>query len=160
MDRIETKKKILALISEAEDLIPQNIEPDLPPSKDLNGVPEWHGYERKIWEHGEKIRQLLNEHKALYEDKDLFDRIISICLNRNSKRGRQSFIMLLWNKSNARYAERLIKQLDDKSVYGHIIEGLNKMKVPGYSTSIKPFSLDKTTWIRNQAKKYLQQYGS
>ena len=160
MNKTEAKEKILFFIDEAENLVPKDIEPDLPYSKILKGIPEWHKYENEIWKLGEEIRQLLNEHKELYKDKDLFDRIISICLNRNSKRGRQSFIMLLWNKSNAHYAERLIKELDDKFVYGHIIEGLNKMEVSGYSDIVKPFCLDKNTWIRNQSKKYVQHYGS
>jgi hypothetical protein len=159
MEKIKAKENILMLIAEAEELIPKNIEPDLPSSPELNGEPKWHNYENEIWKIGEAIRKLLKENKALYKDKELFERIISVSLNRNSKRGRQSFIMLLWNKQNTQYAEKLVSQLDDKFVYGFIIKALNKMKTDGYSAMVKPFDKNKITSIRNQAKKYLQQFG-
>ena len=69
-------------------------------------LPEWHDYERGIWQNGEKIRQ------------------------------------------------------NDDFVNGHIIEGLNKMKAEQFVSLVEPYTTDKNTWKRNQAKKYIKGYGT
>ena len=160
MDNIEAKQRILTLINKAEELTPQVFEDNLPSKKDLLGEPEWHFYEHEIWKLGEEIRQILLSNKPLKKDNELIERIIKICTNRNSKRGRQSFIMLLWSKDYSKYADKLISQLNDRFVYGHVIESLNKMKVEGFSKIIKPYCEDKVTWIRNQAIKYINQHST
>jgi len=78
--------------------------------------------------------------------------------NKNAKRGRQSFIMLLWFKHCEKYAPILLDQIEDDFVRGHIIEGLNKMKASGYTEIVKKYTNDKTTWIKNQAKKYIENW--
>ena len=159
MTRNEAKEALNILLDQANELIPATIEKDLAPMDIAPGVPQWHDYEHQLWKIGEDIRQILNSHTPLRRDKELLDRFLSIALNRNAKRGRQSFIMLLWYKHCAEYAGLLAAQLDDRSVKGHIIEGLNKMKAGQFTDLVAPFTQDKTTWIRNQAKKYMQTYG-
>lgn len=39
------KEKICALIGEAEDCIPVNFKPDLPPGKYVGDAPEWYDFE-------------------------------------------------------------------------------------------------------------------
>lgn len=159
MDKYEARQRIVQLLSETEKLIPKTLDADLAIFDNFQSIPAWHNYESEIWERGELIRNIFLEYKVLCKDPELMERIVAICLNRNSKRGRQSFIMLLWNEDCKVYAEKLISQLDDKFVYGHIIEGLNKMKASGYVNLVKPYCVDKITWIKNQAKKYVDQYG-
>ncbi|MBN7811805.1 hypothetical protein J0A68_12680 [Algoriphagus sp. H41] len=158
MDNEQAKLKILELFNETEKLIPKDNVPNLDPIDGFPDISQWHSFENDIWKKGETIRQLLKEHKTLSHDKNIIENILSICLNRNAKRGRQSFIMLLWSKNYAEYADKLVSQIDDKFVYGHIIEGLNKMKSPYYLKQVRPFCSDKTTWIRKQAKKYIDQH--
>jgi hypothetical protein len=158
MDKEQAKLKILELLHETEKLIPKDNVPNLDPTDGFSDIPQWHSFEHDIWKNGETIRQLFKEYKTLSQDKNIVENILSICLNRNAKRGRQSFIMLLWNKKHAEYADKLVSQIDDKFVDGHIIEGLNKMKTPYYLNQVRPFCSDKTTWIRKQAKKYIDQY--
>jgi hypothetical protein len=155
MSKEEPKLKIKQLIAQAEGLIPETLQDNLPDIANIPGVPEWHNYERKIWELGELIRQELAVHKNLRKDKELMDLFLRISLNRNAKRGRQSFIILFWNKHCREYAPQLITQIQDEFVCGHIIEGLNKMHAEGFSEMIREFTQCKVSWIRNQAKKYL-----
>lgn len=158
MDKKEARQSVMQLLSETEKLIPKTLDAGLAAFDNLQNIPTWDNYEFEIWKHGELIRNIFLKHKVLNKDPELLDRIVNICLNRNSKRGRQSFIMLLWNKDCQLYADKIISQLDDKFVYGHIIEGLNKMKASGYVGIVKPYCDDKITWIKNQAKKYVDQY--
>jgi len=154
----ETKRKVMELISKAEQLTPKSFEKDLPPMKDFPDIRESHFYENEIWEIGEKIRQLIFEHKRLRKDNSINERIINFCLNRNSKSGRQSFIMLLWYKHNQKYAEKLVSLIDDEYVNGHIIEGLNKLQVQGYCEQVYHYRNDERKWVKKQVNKYLEKY--
>lgn len=156
MNKQETKHAILKKIKEAESLVPQNIEPDLPPTQLLPNIPEWHSYEHKIWKLGEDIRQLFLLYPSLKSDKEIHLQILDICLNPNSKRGRQSFIMLLGYKQFSDYAEVLITQVNDEFVTGHILDTILKMKVSGYGRIMENYINYNITWIRNVAKRYLK----
>tara|TARA_R110001606_G_scaffold60696_1_gene142719 strand:+ start:80 stop:670 length:591 start_codon:yes stop_codon:yes gene_type:complete len=156
--KLETKQKVLKLIEKAENLTPEKMEKDLPNMKDHPDVRKAHFYENEIWRIGEEIRVLILEHKGLRKDDFINDKIINFCLNRNSKCGRESFIMLLWYKHNQKYAGKLASLIDDKYVYGHIIEGLNKLQVEGYCEKVSKFTNDKRTWVKKQAIKYVEKY--
>jgi hypothetical protein len=71
------------------------MEKDLPNIKTLPDVIKQHFYKNKIWRIGEEIIQLKLEYKGLRKDNFINDKIISFYFNRNSKSGRESFIMLL-----------------------------------------------------------------
>jgi hypothetical protein len=100
------------------------------------------------------------EHKKLRRDKQLLEKILTIALNRKAKRGRESFIMLLWYKHCQKYAQLLIEQIDDDFVRGHIIKGLNKMQASNFIEIVTNYKNDNNTWIRNEAKKYINKYDS
>ena len=107
---------------------------------------------------GEEIRQLvLSARKEL--NKEQSDRVCKICLDIKAKRGRRSFVMLLGKKRYVIYAESLVSLLPDEDIDGHIISALNKMRASQYSTQILPYASHKITWIRNEAKRYIQKYG-
>jgi len=155
MNKQEAKILITKILEEASKLIPKNIDSDLKAINEYPDVPEWHPYEDKIWTLGEDIRQILIEHKSLRKDKKLLNLFLEICMNRNAKRGRQSFIMLFCFKHCAEYAPMIITQVDDKFVEGHVILAINKMHATGYRNLIAKFCESKNTWIRNEAKKYM-----
>ncbi len=153
------KKEIIRLIKKAEKLTPNMLEPNLEPNQ-FSNVPEWHDYELKIWEIGEQIRKIILKNKTLRNDNEINDLIIKFCLNRNSKRGRQSFVSLLGYKHLANYAEKLILLIDDDFVNGHIIDTIYKMQVKGFKTEIERFTTSKINWIKKIANKYIIKYGT
>lgn len=155
---IDIEKEILKIIAEVESLIPLTWEPHLPPNNLLPNVPEWYSFERTIWQKGEVIRQLLIGQKRIRTLPIILDKIFEIATNRNIKRGRQPFVMLLGNTDSKKYGAELISQLDDPFVYGHIIDAIYKMKAPEFAEIIKPYCNDKETWIRNIAKKYIEKH--
>jgi hypothetical protein len=157
-DIYEARQRILEKITEAKELIPQKELPTLPRSKELLGAPEWYDFELEIWDLGEEIRQIMVQYPKLREDKQLAEQILEIAIDRRAKRGRQSFILLLEYKVYSEYAPRLIAQLDDPAVDGHVISTVLKMRAPQFVDEIEPFTNHKMTWIRNYAKKYVERY--
>ena len=153
---IKGKEKIFQLINEAESLTPSALEKDLPSMEGFPDIPSWHDYESKIWKIGEEIRQIIINNKNLRKDDSINESILKFCLNRNAKRGRESFLMLLWYKHNKKYAPRLMPLINDQYVNGHLIEGLNKMQVSGYLKEVMPFTNHDKSWIKKQAKKYVE----
>ncbi|WP_299438312.1 hypothetical protein [uncultured Aquimarina sp.] len=154
------KEKILELIKKAESLTPKKVEMDLEPIDGFPDVPNWHKYESDIWRIGEEIRQIIITKKTLRKDEEINDLIIKFCLNKNSKRGRQSFILLLGYKHLSKYASQLINMINDKFVNGQIIDTVYKMQAVGFEKEIRPFLTDKHIWIRKLAIKYIEKYGT
>ncbi|MEW7290514.1 hypothetical protein [Aquimarina sp. 2304DJ70-9] len=154
------KEVIIKLINKANTLTPEKLEKNLNPIEGFPDVPDWHKYESDIWAIGEEIRQILYSKKILRKDKEINDLIIEFCLNKNSKRGRQSFVLLLGYKHLSEYAPKLIQMINDKSINGQIIYTLYKMQTKGYEKEIEPFTKDKITWIRKIAIKYVEKYGT
>jgi len=76
-----------------------------------------------------------------------------------SKRGMQSFFFLVSYKSFNRCAEIVASQLIDDKVVGHAISALRKMGNGDYLSQINPFVDHPVTWIRNEAKKYVEKFG-
>ena len=157
MKEENTEDQILRIIQETEALIPEVFLDDLEINS-MSKQPEWCPFESQIWKNGERIRQLLLADKKLRDKESLFAKLFKIATNRNAKKGRQSFIMLLGSVKHSKYSSELIKQLDDDSVDGHIIDTIYKMKVYEFTKEIKPFTDHKFTWIRNIAKKYCKKY--
>lgn len=161
MNQGEARLKILKLVKSAVRAIPDSDETlALILNDKCEVVPEWTDYEYAIWAKGENIRSILSQFKMLRKDRELLDQFLSIALDRRAQRGRQSFIMLLWQKNCVEYAPRLIQQMDDEGVAGHIIQGLNRMQAGQFVDLVAPFTTYPITWIRNEAKKYVQKYGN
>ena len=154
------KEEIIKLINKANTLTPEKLEKKLNPIKGFPNVPDWHEYERDIWTIGEEIRQIINSKKTLRKDQEINDLIMEFCLNKNSKRGRQPFVLLMGYKNLSEYAPKLIRMINDKSISGQIIDTLYKMQAKGYEKEIEPFTRNKTTWIRKIAIKYIEKYGT
>ena len=150
----DIRLRIKTLVADAEAAVPSTPKPDLPPGQYTQGAPEWHSFEHTIWAIGEDIRQLLLKKKSLRNDDDLQSTFAAISVNRNAKRGRQSFIMLLGYTSCQQYSYSIASQLDDPDVTGHVISTLLKMQAPDFVQEISKFLDHDISWIRRKAKAY------
>ena len=159
IDRSTFDERVDTLLHRAENLMPSEVLPDLPGTEITRDAPRWYSFEYDIWQIGEQIRQLTAEHKKKFHIGQI-NRILAVCMDKRAKRGRQSFIMLLAKKSYNEYAGHLIPLLDDDDVDGHVIYTLYRMQAGEYVEAVKPFLSHKRTWIRNEAKKYIQKYQS
>lgn len=151
----ETRDQILALLTKAEEAIPSTLQPDLPPGENPSGSPEWHSFEHLIWALGEDIRQLFIKNRSLRKDVELQCAILRIATNSKAKRGRQSFITLFGYTIFAKFANQIAGQLSDLHVCGHAIDTLLNMRSSKFVNEVEPFTRNKTTWVRNKAKRYI-----
>ncbi len=157
MDRKAFDSELNNFLTRAEALIPKENLPDLPYMDLAPDVHDWYEFEHRLWEIGEEIRQFLSENKNKL-NKNQIDRIVSICLDKKAKRGRQSFVMLLGKKIYNSYADMIVTVLNDDDVDGQVIDTLYKMGAKEYVEQIEPFLTHNRTWIRNEAKRYVQKY--
>ena len=157
MDRKTFDSELDLLLTKAENKIPDENLPDLPFMELAPDVHDWYEFEHKLWEIGEEIRQFISENKNKL-NKNQIDRIVSICLDKKAKRGRQSFVMLLGKKIYNSYADMIVTVLNDDDVDGQVIDTLYKMGAKEYVEQIEPFLTHNRTWIRNEAKRYVQKY--
>ena len=69
-DRAALNSEINDLLAETEATIPREMATDLPYMKQFPDVHEWHDFELKIWDMGEKIRQFAvpDSNKLIYND--------------------------------------------------------------------------------------------
>ena len=157
MTRSEFDARIDSLLLSAEKLIPQEKLPDLPFMELAPTVHDWYDFEHTLWKIGEDIRQLiLSERKELNNEQTV--RICRICADTKAKRGRQSFVMLLGKKRFLPFAGQLAVLFPDDDIDGHIISTLYRMGASQYAEYIKPYTNHPITWIRNEAKRYIQKY--
>ena len=157
MDRKVCDNELDTLLTRAEALIPEENLPDLPYMDLAPDVHGWYEFEHKLWGIGEEIRQFLSENKNKLNEKQI-ERIVSICLDKKAKRGRQSFVMLLGRKIYSSYADKIVTVLNDDDIDGQVIDTLYKMGAKEYVERIEPFLTHNRTWIRNEAKRYVQKY--
>lgn len=157
MDRKVFDNELDTLLTRAEALIPEENLPDLPFMDLAPDVHDWYMFEHELWEVGEDIRQFLLENKNKLNVSQI-ERIVKICLDKKAKRGRQSFVMLLGKKIYNSYADMIVTVLNDDDVDGQVIDTLYKMGAKEYVEQIEPFLTHNRTWIRNEAKRYVQKY--
>lgn len=150
LDRKVFDEELGALLKRAEDLIPNEVLPDLP-------YGEWHSFELELWQIGETIRQFVAENGRKF-NADQIERILNICLDKRAGRGRQSFVLLLGRKTYSTYAGCVVRILDDTDVDGQVIDTLYKMCAGQYVELVTLFLDHDKTWIGNLAKKYVQKY--
>ena len=159
MTRSEFDICIDSILLSAEHIVPQEKLPDLPFMELAPTVHNWYDFEHTLWDHGENIRQMiLSERKDLNVEQAA--RVYKICADSKAKRGRQSFVMLIGKKKFIPYAEKLAALLPDEDIEGHIISTLYKMGASQFMECIKPYTDHPITWIRNEAKRYVQKYGA
>lgn len=154
MNRDDFNSALNSLLDEAESIIPNEDLPPLPFRNDCLDVHDWYDFEQRLWDKGEEIRKLIvKERREL--NKDQSNRVCDICLNKNAKRGRQSFVLLLGKKRYIEYASKIADLLSDDDVDGQTINTLYKMGTTEYQELIKTFLNHNRSWIRNEAKRYI-----
>jgi hypothetical protein len=116
----------------------------------------WYEYEHLIWGVGESFRQILKRNKSLRKEGELLEEFEKVVLNSAYGKGRQSFVMLLGQYGDHRQVKTLKQLLKDEEVQGHAIYSLRHIGTAEAQDDIRPFLESKTTWIRNEAKKYFK----
>jgi hypothetical protein len=154
-----TPDEIIAAAREALRLAPAQFPADLPVSK-ISRQPEWHSFEHSCWKHGEDIRQKLFKAPRLRGNAQIVAAILEVIEQRNLRRGRQSFVMLLGTVKAAYAASRVALWVEDPDISGHAIDTLLKMRVSGYAGVVRPHVSAKHAWIRRKAKAYLERYAA
>jgi hypothetical protein len=152
-------EEIIAAAKDALRLSPAEFPGDQPLNK-ISGQPEWHSFEHGCWKLGEFIRQKLLKAPRLREDRRLVGAILDVIDQRNLRRGRQSFVMLLGSVKAAHVAPRIARWAGDPDIAGHVVDTLLKMRVPGYADVVRPHVSSKYTWIRRKAKTYMERYAA
>jgi hypothetical protein len=154
----ETPEAIIAACLSAMALAPPIFPMDLPPDPLASDVPAWHKFENSAWAIGETIRQSLKARPNLKRDPAVLHAIIEVIKNRNLRRGRESFVMLLGFTGAAKHAATVAGFAGDPDVCGHVVDTLLKMRVPGYIAQVSELTSHKRAWIRRLAKKYVERY--
>ena len=154
-----TPDEVIATAREALRSAPSAFPADLPISK-IAGQPEWHTFEHACWKLGEGIRQKFLSSPRLRENPLVVDAILEVIEQRNLRRGRQPFVMLLGSVKAAHAAPRLARWLADPDVEGHVVDTLLKMRVSGYARLVAPHTSSKFAWIRRKAKTCIERYAA
>lgn len=85
------------------------------------------------------------------------DDLLGIIANKKFGTSRQMIVQYLFKLKDPRIEINLIPLLDDEDVQGHAIYALGRLKSKLALEKIKQFLNDSRTWIRNAAKKSVQQ---
>lgn len=122
------------------------------------GASDWSDYEHDIWALGEAVRQLIVGDKKWRNSAALVDTVIEVATNKAYGKGRQSFVMLLGSFRHKRIGPTLCALLNDNEVVGHAVSALRKARLETYVQQVKPIASHTETWIRNEAKKYVERF--
>lgn len=154
----ESSEAIVAACQAAKNLAPSSFPTDLQPDPIAPDVPAWYKFEHTAWGIGETIRQSFVANPKLKKNSSVIHAIIEVVQERNLRRGRQSFVMLLGFKGAAKYAPLLASLINDPDIDGHVVDTLLKMRVPGFASKIVSLTSHKQAWIRRLAKRYIDRY--
>ena len=125
----------------------------------VRGAPDWQGYETDLWELSEVLRSYYKANRKLRGKNPLSDTLARIASNSQFGKGRQMIFLILGQYGGPDYGEVFGNALKDPTVYGHAIDALIKAKVKGYHDQVASIlGVEKTGWIRQAAKKYLERF--
>lgn len=153
-DAIESIPHILSLLAELPALRAQFRDEYVVLAPD--GPIIWVNHESLTWSIGERIRQALRRHRKLRSDPALWLAIEAIATNAAVGKGREPFVMLLGQYGGRDRAPILLQLLDDPEVAGHALYALRLLGVPGAERKARELECSRRTWIRKEAKKYLE----
>jgi hypothetical protein len=126
----------------------------------VDGAPDWLGFERRIWDLGESLRQCLVKRKEWRSWNYLFDTIAAIVEDRQYAKGRESFILLLGEFAADAHRVTLLRLLDDPEVVVHAISALRRGRIADGVEKVSALaSTTKNSRTRQEAKKYLKLFG-
>lgn len=116
----------------------------------------WYGFESLIWTLGESVRRLLKRNKALRRSAELWKRVEAVCLDARYGKGRESFTMLLGQYGGQGRIPTLLRLLEDPELQGHSLYALRILGAEGAQGKAEKLLLSPRSWIRSEARKYLQ----
>ena len=145
---------------QALEIAPEKFPPDLHSNELLAGAPAWYPFEYRAWELGESVRQTLARHRKLRADPKVQSLLLRVILERNLRRGRQSFVFGLACKSAQPQARHIAPFLKDPDIQGQVLDALIKMRARGFDEKVKPLLDSPYKWIRSLARKYIHTLGT
>ena len=83
---------------------------------------------------------------------------LKIVKNKTYGTARQMLVLLIGKSKISEIVPDLIALLDDQDVQGHVISALSNFPCDEVTEIMKKYSKHNTTWIRNEAKKYLSKH--
>jgi hypothetical protein len=126
-------------------------------TKGVDGAPDWYGFEDRLWELGESIRQVLSKKRKWRQSEQLLEAFAEILRDARLGKGRQPFAELLARGGGSVYRDELIAAVDDRDIAGHAVRALRIAKIAGAESNVQRLLARKPpTWIKHEAKKYLQ----
>lgn len=125
------------------------------------------------WAKPEASKALIKEFKRIGEENSLnwaigngisitamesdVDDLLEIISNKKYGTSRQMIVQYIYKFKDPRIVTKLISLLDDEDVQGHAIYALGRLKSKIALNNIKTFLTDSRTWLRNAAKKSVEQ---
>jgi hypothetical protein len=151
---IESVQQILSLLAELPSLRAKFSDEYVVLGPD--GPITWVNHESLTWALGESIRQALRRRPKLRKDPPLWLAIEGIGTDQSVGKGREPFVMLLGQYGDLDRVPVLLQLLDDPEVAGHALYALRLPAAPGAEGKTRELAASRRTWIRNEAKKYLE----
>lgn len=126
----------------------------------VQGGADWYGYEMRIWELSELLREYLKTKRRLRGSCGVFDAVADIVKDSRFGKGRQNFVLVLAQYGGSSYASTIAGTLDDPELMGHAVKALAELREPGYTEQIKGIlERSRVGWIRKASKQYLHIVG-
>jgi len=123
----------------------------------VRGAADWYGYEMRIWELSEAIREYLKKKRTLRGQCGVLDAIADVVKESRFGKGRQNCVLILAQYGGPLYASTIAWALDDPEIMGHAVKALAKLREPGYSERIEGIlEHSRVGWIRTAARNYLR----
>jgi len=123
----------------------------------VRGAADWYGYEMRIWELSEAVREYLKKKRTLRGPCGVFDAIADVVKEPRFGKGRQNFVLILAQYGGSSYASTIAWALDDPEIMGHAVKSLANLREPGYSERIEEIlEHSRVAWIRSAARNYLR----
>lgn len=109
-----------------------------------------------IWSVGESLRRSLESDRNLRSCPAILDRVEAIAADERFARGREPFVLLLGRYGRSAQADVLVRLLDDDEIAGHALHALRLLGSPDGIFRARVLAESSRTWIRSEARKYLQ----
>ena len=154
----KSPEDIVAACRTVRNLAPVSFPADLPPTPLIPGVSAWQEFERATWGIGERIRQTLLVNPKFKKNPDLIQAVLEVIQDRNLRRGRESFVMLLGFTGAAKHAPLVASFASDPDIEGHVVDTLLRMRAPGFAREVSGLTNHQHAWIRRLARRYMERY--
>lgn len=121
------------------------------------GAADWLGFETRLWQLGESMRQVLSKKTKWRKSEKLLCSIAEILGDSKYGKGRQSFIDLIAKFGGPVHYSDLLAAIDEPEIAGHAVKGLRLAKVSGAESKVEALlNTKQPAWVKREAKKYLR----